>query len=927
MAIYRGPGGAGDATGDATNASALALAAKDAAEAAAISAASAATAAGNSATAADVSATNAATQASNAAGSATSAATSATNASNSATAASSSATTAATQASNAASSAITAAASATSASTYASTASTQATNAASSASSASASASTATTKASAASTSATNAAASATTASTAATNASNSATAAATSATNASSSASSASTSASSAGTSASTATTQATNASNSASAASTSATNASNSASAASTSATDASISATSAATSATAAAASYDSFDDRYLGVKSAAPTLDNDGNALLNGALYFDSVLAAMRVYSTSTSTWASIQQGVTNTDPVRHSIRPSLLLDFANTKRLDPRITFTRASTAVYYDGVTTAKAEENLLTYSSDLSISPWTSVFSTITGNSATSPDGTTTAATITATATTSYRDIEQLKVSAIAANTPTTVSAYIKAGTYNFATLINECAAATAWVACTVNLSTGVITNTGAGATGTYTSSSITSIGNGWYRVSLTGSTTSVFNKIKIALASSATPTYGNYANDSWTAVGTESILAWGAQLEQRSAVTAYTPTTTQAITNYTPVLKTAVSGEARFDSNPTTGESLGLLIEESRTNLLTRSEEFASWSQINGSTSSNVIVAPDGTLTADKFVANTVNGQHRLEQTLSLTSGTTYTISAYAKAAECSRIELRAANDVADASFDLSTGTVSGVTSGSNATMVSVGNGWYRCSITGTATTTGSAVNARINVFSPAGATTWSGNDWNGLFIWGAQLEAGSFATSYIPTVASQVTRAADAAVMTGAHFSSWYNLGEGGFLAAYSRNSDKAAGNQIPFMVSDGTGNNIIAISDGANGVSDRVLVVANGATQMNTGSVNYTANQLIIRSIAYKVDDFATSANGAAVVTDTSALVPVVNQLSIGYASYFGASRVNGHIRKLAYYPKRLTNAELQGLTTV
>jgi hypothetical protein len=152
-----------------------------------------------------------------------------------------------------------------------------------------------------------------------------------------------------------------------------------------------------------------------------------------------------------------------------------------------------------------------------------------------------------------------------------------------------------------------------------------------------------------------------------------------------------------------------------------------------------------------------------------------------------------------------------------------------------------------------------------------------------------------------------------------------MTGANFSSFYRQDEGSFVAAYSRNSDRAGGNQIPFMVSDGTGVNIIAVTDGANGVSDRVLMVANNASQMNTGSVNYTANQLLIRSIGYKVDDCATAVNGGTLTTDTSALIPVVNQLTIGYAPYFTASRLNGHIRKLAYYPRRISNTELQALT--
>lgn len=207
-------------------------------------------------------------------------------------------------------SATNAANSATAAASSASAASTSATNAASSASSASTSASNASTSATNAANSATTAAGHASTASTQATNAASSASAASTSATNAASSASSASSSASSASSSATTATTQASNASTSATNAANSATSAASSASAASTSASNAATSATNAANSATsaqtaqtAAEAALDSFDDRYLGAKTANPTLDNDGNALLTGALYFNSAANEMRVYTGS------------------------------------------------------------------------------------------------------------------------------------------------------------------------------------------------------------------------------------------------------------------------------------------------------------------------------------------------------------------------------------------------------------------------------------------------------------------------------------------------------------------------------------------------------------------------------------------------------------------------------------------------
>lgn len=233
-----------------------------------------------------------------------------------------------TSATNAANSATAAAASASAASTSASNASTSATNAASSASAASASASNASSSASTASTQATNAANSATAAASSASAASTSASNASTSATNAANSASSASTSATNASNSASTATTQASNASASAAlandwatktssavaggefsakyhaqAAATSASNASTSASNASTSATAAQTAQTAAESARDATLAAFDSFDDRYLGVKTSDPTLDNDGNALLAGALYFNSVIGGMKVYTGS------------------------------------------------------------------------------------------------------------------------------------------------------------------------------------------------------------------------------------------------------------------------------------------------------------------------------------------------------------------------------------------------------------------------------------------------------------------------------------------------------------------------------------------------------------------------------------------------------------------------------------------------
>lgn len=290
----------GSATAAATSAASAATSATSAATSA-TSAAASASAAASSASASATSASAAATSATSAAASATAAATSATSAAASATAAATSATSAAASATTAAASVATIAGYATSAANSASAAATSAASAATSATSAAASAASIVGSVAAAATSATSAAASATAAAT-------SATSAAASATTASNSAATATTQAGNASASATAAATSEANALTSANSAATSAASAAASTSAAAASASAAATSAASAATSATSAATTYDEFDDRYLGSKSTPPTVDNDGNPLITGALYWNSVSAAM--FAWTGSAWGSI-----------------------------------------------------------------------------------------------------------------------------------------------------------------------------------------------------------------------------------------------------------------------------------------------------------------------------------------------------------------------------------------------------------------------------------------------------------------------------------------------------------------------------------------------------------------------------------------------------------------------------------------
>ena len=426
----------------------------------------------------------------------------------------------------------------------------------------------------------------------------------------------------------------------------------------------------------------------------------------------------------------------------------AISPALSLDFAAVKALDPRITYSRASTATYY-GTQTAKAEENLLLQSQDFNISPtWTQQDVLLTANTQAAPNGTSTADTLTENTANAARAITDTASYVPASGLSFTMSVYAKAGTATVIQLVGRSLTFGTNVWANFDLSAGTV-----GSVGSLTTASIVNVGSGWYRCVITGtSTASGYGSLSISMVNnnaSATrfPVY----------TGTSQLLyIWGAQLEQRSSVTAYTATTTQPITNYIPVLMTAASGVARFDHNPVTQESLGLLIEEQRTNLLTYSEQFdnAAWTKTKSSITANTIIAPDGTLTGDKLVEDSTLGEHYPIQLVSLTTGTTYTGSVYVKAGERTSIRLQAAGGAfstyaqSNADFNLATGTVTAQGSLSlGATITSVGNGWFRCtlSVATVATSTGGI----FPILSNGSTTSYTGNGYSGIYIWGAQLE----------------------------------------------------------------------------------------------------------------------------------------------------------------------------------
>ena len=178
--------------------------------------------------------------------------------------------------------------------------------------------------------------------------------------------------------------------------------------------------------------------------------------------------------------------------------------------------------------------------------------------------------------------------------------------------------------------------------------------------------------------------------------------------------------------------------------------------------------TNLVTYSEQFSdvTWVKSNSSITANTVVAPDGTLTGDKLVENTANAAHSVSQ-FNPVSGTSYTVSIYAKAAERSLLTMSGGGFGAQGfavTFDLLNGILL-TNTGNKGAILFVGNGWYRCSISFTASST---VSFAYTLVDNSNNATYTGNGTSGIFIWGAQIEAASTAGPYLKTVADAVTTA---------------------------------------------------------------------------------------------------------------------------------------------------------------
>ena len=450
-------------------------------------------------------------------------------------------------------------------------------------------------------------------------------------------------------------------------------------------------------------------------------------------------------------------------------------------------------------------------------------------------------------------------------------------------------------------------NLSTGTVIS----STGSVTAT-ITAIGNGWYRCAVqspvTTASASSFPVVRLCDAS---------GSPSYTGDGNSGIYIYGAQLSNSGSLDPYVPTPGAAPSS------TAYYGP-RFDYDPVTLAAKGILIEEQRTNLLTGSADFtATYWPI----ATNVVVtadnaaSPDGASNADLMADNTAaSAQHRLYRDYTF-SAQAHTLSIHAKRNTHRWIRLLAfdGTNTFFANFDLQSGVVGAKHASATSTITNCGNGWYRCTMT--ATTLAAAGNIQIVMLDSDAATSPWLYTGTGTSFWayGAQLEAGAFATSYIPTVASQVTRTADVASITGSLFSQWYRQDEGTFVTQFRPIGYTA--NSMLIAANDGGTNNLVM--QYLSFPTDIRFTVRNATVDQCLIDSTFSASGVNKMASSYATNNFNSVTNGGTVGNDPSGTTPTLTTLGIG--NRVGSLFWNGYIQSITYYPTRLTNDQLQAIT--
>lgn len=435
---------------------------------------------------------------------------------------------------------------------------------------------------------------------------------------------------------------------------------------------------------------------------------------------------------------------------------------------------------------------------------------------------------------------------------------------------------------------------------------------SSISGVADNWYSA-------------PIYKADSTLPTLNiDFANKRYSINGSDVSLA---------ALATFTRTGTATYRGSDGLLKTAVTDEMRFEYDPATGFCLGALLEGAKTNIALYSEDFsnAAWTKTNGSISSSGL-NPYG-LTGQLLTEDTTIGNHFVEQVISVTANTVYTFSCYLKAGTRTLATIRLtdstrANGV-QATFNLSTGAISsaaasiGLGTTPNAYVEPQGNGWYRCIVTSTIDTTSTSAACGVYMVSTGTTDSYTGDGASGLYIFGGQLEQETGYTSYIPTTSSAVTRAAE--TLTSSRITEFYSSSTGTmFGVRICKASGTASSSPCIFSLDAGVTGKMIQLRTSAGNLFN--LQISDTTSQVNaTVAGSLQVGTTYKMAGAFELNNSIGARSGTLTTLDTACTIPAVTQANLGGVA-IGTNSAMGIVRELRFYNFRVTNSELQRITT-